>query len=337
MVCSYNPRTQKVSMLSIPRDTYTGTNKSTATAYQKINTLYGQSPEKLIKKINEITGLEIKYYIHVDTEALVKLVDAIGGVEFDVPIDMQYDDPSQDLHIDLKKGVQVLNGDKAEQVVRFRHNNDGSTYPSEYGQEDIGRMRTQREFLKAVIKKMITLESLTKIDEYIAIANQYVETNMNFSDFKDYVPYAVEFNMNNITSATLPGAPEKCNEIWFYIYNKRQTQTLVKEMFFSEEKQIEEIIEEKNINVSNIKIEILNGTTNQDILKDLKTRLTEVGFKVTNTYTIEGNSKTKIINRTQKSDEISDIIKQIVGAGTISSGEDNAKVDYTIIIGSDLD
>ena len=150
MVASYNPNTQKANLLSIPRDTFTGKNSKKAIASQKINSLYNinRTPEKTLAAINELTGLDIKYYVVVKTEALIKLVDAIGGVTFNVPIDMKYDDPTQDLHINLKAGEQVLNGDKAEQLLRWRHSNNikgvgMTTYPSEYGNDDFGRMRNK--------------------------------------------------------------------------------------------------------------------------------------------------------------------------------------------------
>jgi len=123
MVVKYSPKTQQASMLSIPRDSFVGNNKNLATASDKINCKYQISPQSTIDAVNKLTGLKIKYYFTVDTKALRKLVDTIGGVYFDVPIDMKYDDNKQNLHINLKAGVQKLDGDKAEQVVRFRHNN----------------------------------------------------------------------------------------------------------------------------------------------------------------------------------------------------------------------
>lgn len=362
MVCSYNPRSQKASILSIPRDTYTGNNKNRASAYEKINTLYQQSPEKLIEEINEITGLNIQYYIHIDTDGLVDIVDAVGGVEFDVPINMKYDDTSQNLHINLKEGYQLLNGNKAEQLLRFRHNNNGTTYPSSYGQEDIGRMRTQREFIKAVIKKMAKPENITKIDEYITIANKYVTTNFDFNALKDYAPYALSFSTDNIRTETLPGASEKCNGIWLYMYNKKETIKLVEDMFSLEP--VDEVTitdgnansneENKqttannsngnsktssntssNINVSGIKVEILNGTENSAKLNNIKTKLQKAGFKVAKTGTTTSTTKTTIINRTNKSSEVAEKLQNTVGAGTISNGNDNSEVDFTIVIGSD--
>ena len=87
MLCAYNPKTQQASMMSIPRDTYTGTNQKKATASDKINTLYQKGPEKLLKEVNELTGLNVKYYMNIDTKGLRELIDAVGGVYFDVPID----------------------------------------------------------------------------------------------------------------------------------------------------------------------------------------------------------------------------------------------------------
>ena len=167
MIASYNPNTQKATLLSIPRDTYTGRNSAKATAYEKINALYSRKhrADETLEAVNEITGLNIQYYIVVKTEALIKLVDVVGGVTFNVPMDMNYDDTSQDLHIHLKQGEQVLDGDKAEQIVRFRHNNDGTTYPASYGTQDIGRMRTQREFLKAAAKQILTGNNIFKYSQ----------------------------------------------------------------------------------------------------------------------------------------------------------------------------
>ena len=137
IVASYNPKTQKATLLSIPRDTFIGTNKNKANSYDKINALYQKSPEKTLDTVNKITGLNIKYYAVISNNALVEVVDTIGGVEFDVPIDMNYDDSSQKLSIHLKKGMQKLNGEQAEGLVRFRHNNNNTSYPSSYGDNDL--------------------------------------------------------------------------------------------------------------------------------------------------------------------------------------------------------
>lgn len=329
LVCSYDPKIQDVALLSIPRDTFVGRNKNTATGFDKINALYQIDPDKLLKKVNDITGLGINYYIKVDTQGLKDLVDSVGGIYFDVPIDMDYDDSSQKLSIHLKAGYQLLDGNKAEQVLRFRHNNNGSTYPAEYGQEDIGRMKTQRAFITEVIKQVAKPENITKVDDYIKIANNNVETNFNIWNLKDYAPYAIDFNADNIKTETLPGVPEKCNGVWLYIHNKKQTEQIVKELFKTE------LTEEQEKN-SKIKISILNGTSDDMNLNNLKSLLEESGYTVVSTGNTTRTERTAIINRANQDSSVCDSLKDTVGVGMISnSGSSKNGVDFTIIIGSD--
>lgn len=250
IVCSYNPKTQKASMLSIPRDTYVTNGNYKYSAQNKINSVYngGANPEKTLEAVNELTGLDIKYYVLVDTEALIKLVDLIGGVEFDVPIDMDYDDSEQGLHIHLKQGYQTLTGEQAEQVVRFRHNNDGSSYPYEYGNEDYGRMKTQRNLIIAVAKQTIKLKNVKEIGNMMNIMKEDVKTNVNFDLLIDYIPYAVDINLDTIQTAQLPGESAQKYGGWFYFHDEEETLALVDELF--NEKTVDEegnIIEGNNV------------------------------------------------------------------------------------------
>ena len=233
IVASYNPQTQEAALMSIPRDTFTGDNKSSAKYYHKINALYGygETPEKTLAAVNKITGLDIKYYILVDTKALKKLVETIGGLDFDVPIDMDYDDSSQDLYIHLKAGQQKLNGEQVEQLVRFRHNNNGSTYPYSYGIEDHGRSKTQRAVVIALAKQSLKFKNIAEISNVIDILKEYVKTNMDLNSVKDYLPYAIEMNMDNIQVGMIPGADDRVNGIWFFFHDEEGTKELVDELF----------------------------------------------------------------------------------------------------------
>ena len=248
MVASYDPKTQEAALLSIPRDTFIGNDKKHTTVYDKINSLYsnGDTPEKTLAAVNKLTGLDLKYYIIVDTKALQKLVDTIGGVEFDVPIDMDYDDYSQDLFIHLKAGVQTLNGDQAEQLVRFRHNNDYSSYSYSYGDNDLGRMRTQRNFIIATIKQTIRMKNVAQIGNIIDIFKQYVKTNLDFNNVKDYIPYAIKINTDNIKAAQLPGTAQYLGYLSFFLCDEEETQELVKEFFLDKP----EIVEENDENIT---------------------------------------------------------------------------------------
>ena len=220
-------------MLSIPRDTFIGENTNRAKAGNKLNSFYsnGSTPEKTMEAINEVTGLNISKYVLIDTKALKELVDIIGEVEFDVPINMDYDDDSQQLYIHLQKGIQKLNGDKVEQLVRFRHNNNGSTYPYEYGIEDYGRMRTQRELIKTILKQTVQLKNVKEIGKIMDLAEKYIQTNMNFSELKNYISYIVNMNIDNIQTEQLPGESKVLNGIWFFLNDKKETEEVVNRLF----------------------------------------------------------------------------------------------------------
>ena len=234
MICTYDPKTQDASMLSIPRDTFIGDSKYEASAYDKINSVYNASknPEDTLKEVNELTGLNIKNYVLIDTQALVELVNEIGGIQFNVPMDMKYDDYSQELHVNLKEGWQTLNGDQVEQLVRFRHNSDGSTYSYEYGWEDFGRMRTQREVIMAIAKQTIQLKNVTEIGKILDITKKYVKTNMDFESLKDYIPYAINMNTDNIKAEQLPGSDEYLNGLYFFVHDEEETEKIINEMFY---------------------------------------------------------------------------------------------------------
>lgn len=353
MVASYNPKTQKATLLSIPRDTFVGKNKNTATSYDKINALYQSSPEKTLDAVNKITGLDIKYYVVISNNALVQLVDEIGGVEFDVPIDMNYDDSSQDLAIHLKKGVQKLNGEQAEGLVRFRKNNNGTSYPSEYGDNDLGRMRTQREFITEVAKQTLQLKNITKIGSFIDIVKENVTTNIkNWSTIKDYIAYAVDFSTENIRAENIPGEAGYYNKLSFFIYDKKETEALIKELL-EEQNGKEEVASGNNVDAINssvssneeldssnenskIKIELLNGSGDKTLLNEVTKELKAQGYNVYKTGTTTATSKTTIINKSAIQSDVLDEIKKVLGVGNISSSASSSStVDVTVIIGKD--
>ena len=366
IVATYDPKIQKASLLSIPRDTFVGKNPQTGTGSDKINALYQKSPEKTLAKVNELTGLDIKYYMVIDNQALIKLVDVIGGVDFYVPIDMVYDDPSQDLHINLKEGQQKLNGDKAEQLLRYRHGNLDKktgkylgTYPEEYGGNDYGRMRTQREFMIETAKQTLKAKNILKVKEIIDIAYEYVETNLSVSVIKDYVPYAINIDINNIQSAVLPGASygpstTPSYPLWFFIADKKETAKLIEELYGNDNSKDESSVETTNTtnttNNSNtsknntntistntstsettsdqiskseakkIKVEILNGSDSASTLTKVKKALEAKGYNVTKTTATTSTSKTTLINKSDVDTKFINNIKDILGGvGTVSS------------------
>ncbi len=198
--------------------------------YDKINALYQKDVSKTVEAVERLTGVNIDNYVIVKNTALPAIVEAIGAVEFDVPIDMNYDDPTQNLHIHLKKGLQKIDKNKAEQLLRFRHNNNGTSYPSSYGDNDYGRMRTQREFIKAVAKQLISVNSVSKLKSISEAVFANLETDFSISKVIGYIPYGLKFNTDNLVMEQLPGSSAMLNNLSFYRASSSETKKLMGEL-----------------------------------------------------------------------------------------------------------
>lgn len=325
MLVAYNPGEQKASLLSIPRDTFVGDNKNKATAWDKINALCQYNyPEKTVAAISEITGIDVTKYVLIDTDGLVEVVDLIGGVYFDVPIDMNYTSLSQGLYINLKKGYQLLDGDKAEQLVRFRHNADGTSYPEEYGSEDLGRTRTQRAFLMALAEQTLKPQNLLKIGDFVDLFYENVKTNVTLSEIKDYIPYAVNFDTNTLKTGIVPGVSELCNGVWIYTHDEEETEKLVKELFGDIDSSGQE----------EPKVEVLNGTGDKSIGKNVEEKLKNNGYDVISVEETTDTARTSIINRGNYDENVNEI-KTLLGVGVRTSADSEGEANITIIIGKD--
>lgn len=178
--------------VSIPRDTKAIWNGKS----HKINAAYGSGGTDLLASVaSEQLGIPVDYSVLVDLDGFVALVDAIGGVDFNVPVDMDYEDPYQDLYIHIPKGMQHLSGSEAVKVVRFREG---------YASQDIGRMQTQQDFLRAVAKQTLTVNNLGKVDEFVKIFQAYVETNLTVNNLAWLGKEVISIGADNIGFSTLP-------------------------------------------------------------------------------------------------------------------------------------
>lgn len=164
------------SMMSLPRDTIV--NSAQTGANRKLNTVFKRDGyEDLAMHVSELTGVYPDFSVRVEWEVIGELVDAIGGVEYDVPYDMNYEDPTpgQELYIHLNAGVQTLNGEEAMGLIRWRKNNDGTD--TSVGDE--GRMEITQSFLKAVIKQVLQPRNLKNMDELITLFQEKVDTDLS--------------------------------------------------------------------------------------------------------------------------------------------------------------
>lgn len=184
--------------VNIPRDTKININGKN----HKFNAAYNiGGMDQVAETLSRQLGIPVDYTVEVSLKAFSALVDAIGGVDFNIPIDMDYDDPYQDLSIHFRAGTQHLTGAEALKVVRFRHNNDGTGY----GSEDIGRMKTQQDFLKTVAKQTLRPANLTKVSEFAKIFQKYVKTDLALGELAWLGQEAFTIGADNIDFSTLPG------------------------------------------------------------------------------------------------------------------------------------
>lgn len=172
IVVSIDPVTKQANLMSVLRDTYT---KIEGYGYGRVNTAItlGGAPLAM-KTIGDLIGLEIQYYVYTDFEGFKALVDSIGGVYFDVEKNMRYRDNADKnrYDIDLKAGYQLLDGDKALQYVRFRHDK----------LSDYTRTERQRNFLTAVAKQSVSTWNVIRLKDIIEDVSPYINTNMSVTD-----------------------------------------------------------------------------------------------------------------------------------------------------------
>ena len=200
IVAQYDTVNQRVGMISIPRDTAV---QRTWSKYCKINAaFYGSGADTLKQEIQDTFGIPIDYYILVDPKGFVALVDELEGVDLYIPEDMNYDDPTpgEELHIHYTAGQHHLTGSQALEVVRFRHNNDGSGYT------DTGRAEMQRQLLLALAQKVLSWNSITKVQSFLEIFQTYVKTDLTATDMLYFAEQALQLDISaDVSQGSLTG------------------------------------------------------------------------------------------------------------------------------------
>ena len=221
LLASYDVTNQKATVMSIPRDTMVNVSWD----IKRINSVYNyygggdRGIQYLYKEIAQLVGFEPDYQVVVEWDAVGQIVDAMGGVWFDVPRNMNYDDPYQDLHIHQEKGYRLLTGDDAMQVLRYRHDND-MRYG--YPDGDLGRIKTQQAFLTAMVDQLLQIKNVTKINQFIQVFQNNVETDLSFQKILWFAQQAIlgGLSMENVEFVTMPNRTASC---WSRTYHNYQS------------------------------------------------------------------------------------------------------------------
>ncbi|MHC1747768.1 MAG: LCP family protein [Cellulosilyticaceae bacterium] len=244
MVVHIDSEIPKASVVSIPRDTKVfwtdeqqneaeelDRNYSPATKITDMSSLGGIAHLRdfTVKTLEDLLGITIDNYFVVNTSILREVVDTIGGLEFEVPRVMEYSDPYQDLYIDLQPGLQTLNGEQAEGVLRWRHNN---SYSEQYGEGDVGRIQTQQLFIKTLLNKILSPENFKNLIPLVKTTYENVITDMSLFDALSYIPYLNSFSSGNVTMDTLPGEAVR-EDLWYYIVDETEVAEFIQKIFYS--------------------------------------------------------------------------------------------------------
>jgi LCP family protein required for cell wall assembly len=233
MLVNFTPGTGKISILSTPRDSRV---KIRGLGFAKINAAYPKGGADLaVETLSNFLGVRIKYYVYVDTAAFRKIIDLLDGVDYYVPVDLNYDDPIQNLHIHLKKGQQHLDGKKAEQFMRFRH---PTTYTKEikkfYDGSDLKRIEAQQNFMRELIKQKKNIKYISKANDLIDVVLDSVETNITISDALKLAQNISNIDTAGMQTFMVPGDTAYINGIWYYIPDRKATETIVEDNFHSD-------------------------------------------------------------------------------------------------------
>ncbi|WIV10621.1 LCP family protein [Proteiniborus sp. MB09-C3] len=240
MLCKYDDTTGKVSILSIPRDTM-ATIRGRKNK-EKINHAHAYGgPELSVKAVKDLLGIELDYYVRVDYKIVEDVVELIGGVEVDVPMDMKYSDPTADppLKINLKKGKQTLNGNESLQFLRYRKG---------YADQDLGRIGAQQQFMSSAIKKALNPLNIIKLPQFVETYIKNVDTNIPLDTIAKFALKAKNVDTENMEMATLPGEAKYISGVWYFVHNKEKTQETVNSMFIEQNVVMDDGEKEKSKN-----------------------------------------------------------------------------------------
>jgi LCP family protein required for cell wall assembly len=199
MVVNADPKTGKIHLLSIPRDTRV----LIKGAYDRINAAYVYGGVDLAKEaVEDLLDIKIDHHVIIHFQGFIEVVDLLGGVEVNVPVRMYR--PSE--NIDLQPGEQVLDGEDALAFARYRNTSGG----------DLDRAQHQQEILEALRKKVFSPGTIVKIPELIGIATEYIDTDMTRTEMLEMAAHAEKFKEQELVSGTLPGENVKIDGLWYY-------------------------------------------------------------------------------------------------------------------------
>ncbi|HDK7168169.1 MAG: LCP family protein [Clostridium botulinum] len=327
LVVNYNPKTKNINMVSVPRDTRVTMNgkKIKINSAHAINGVNGS-----IAAVENLLGIEINNYAKIDYEGFRKVIDAIGGVEMDITRNMNYDDPSQNLHIHFQKGTTVhLDGKKAEEFFRWRKNNNGTGFAD----GDLGRIENQHKFISKVVEKVKSPSIIPKIPNILSTIPDYVETDMSPEEIIKYGYAVTKGDKSSINMITLQGEAKYIGNVSYFIYDREKNRDIVYTLKAGGTSQKDNNTE---IDKSEIKIKVLNGTKVNGLAADCERKLKEMGYSNIVTGNGERRDFTKVRLKKDSSISTGEIENYLNIPNIEKNIQSDENFDIIILLGKDF-
>jgi len=310
---SISPKTKDALILSIPRDTRV---EIPGRGMDKINHAYAFGGEKLLSKtVSQFLDEPLHFYAVVDFEGFVSIIDELGGVEIDIEKEMHYVDKAGGVDINLYPGKQIVNGEKALQYIRFRHDRLG----------DLGRIKRQQKLAMALINKMMNFDSIRKIPHISEELKGYIETNIKVQDAVALANLFKGLNQEKFKLETIRSKPVYIEGVSYLEPDVKEVQQRVKSLIYG-----------KN---SGVKVEVLNGNAMSGIAHRIAKDLELQGFEILNIDNADNFNyeKTKIIIYSDKvnlDNEFKQLFKDFEIVKRYQTQQEGP--DLVIILGKDM-
>lgn len=313
LVVSLDPVTFEVKVLSLPRDSRVfipGRRHP-----DKINAAHAYGGIRLtVDTVERLLDIPLHYYVRIEHRAFRRLIDAIGGVDYYVEQNMFYEDPYQDLVINLRRGQQILDGSRAEQYVRYR-GADG----------DIGRIARQQRFMLAALRTMLRPANIMRINSIVDVALSSVRTNIDPQAILKHLPLLNNISPEKVTMLTLPGAASWINGVNYWLVDEEAMDGMLREHFWdtltSEPSEI------------TVRVEDASGNNLGARAAEVLTRR---GFQVIDVRAASEVSEKTRITVHNGYDEMGHTVYRVLRQGNVFSERATRDVKVTIVLGQDF-
>lgn len=310
---------RRISVLFVPRDTRV---RIPDRGWTKINHAYAYGGISLLKKtLEEFLGIAIDHYITIDYTGFVRLVDLLGGVELYIEKDMKYSDRWAGFYINLRKGFQTLDGNKALQYVRYRNDPEG----------DIGRIRRQKKFIEAVVNKLRGQDIAGRLPSLAIEAIKFLKTDLAPEQIMYLVSFFKGFDLSSVRWEMIPGQPGYIDGVSYWLPDLEKLEGIKRWILLGEKARVDEVGKE-------ITVEVLNGNGIYGAASKVSKILEGYGYKVIQIGNADrlNYSITKVVDNTGANPDVAKKIVEILGYGVFSSEKRNVEASVTIILGRDM-